>query len=119
MSGMNNPLSTVSETDRGPAGRFNGTPGPGRPKGSIGGRAAALATLDKILGEEQVQAQIGDAMRQAVMDDPLKFFRQIVMPLLPAESKHEITGSGAPWGSLVDMIQQRRALEAKAKEAKQ
>ncbi len=86
----------------------------GRPKGSVGGRQRALQLLDEIIAEEPVITRIGEAMRQAVMDDPLKFFRQIVMPLLPAESKHEITGGGAPWGSLVDMIQQRRALEAKA-----
>lgn len=123
---MKTPDHLPFDTDYEPARRPDGRFGPGnvvnpngRPRGSQGGRTKALALLDQIIGEEAVQVRIGEAMRQAIMDDPMKFFRQIVMPLLPAESKHEITTAAAsPWVSLVDVINQRRALEAQAKESK-
>lgn len=70
-------------------------PGPGKPKGSIGGRAKALILLDKIIAEEEVQERIGDAIREAVMADPMKFFRQIIMPLLPTEVKMKLVEEGA------------------------
>ena len=69
--------------------------GVGRTKGSLGGRAKALLLLDKIVGEECVQAAIAKAMRDAVMADPMKFFRQVIMPLLPQDVKVKLGEEGA------------------------
>ncbi|HMP78654.1 MAG TPA: hypothetical protein PKD54_04330 [Pirellulaceae bacterium] len=83
-------------------GRFiPGTRPPPGKAGRVGGRAKALLMLDRILSEEKVQARIGDALREAVMADPMKFFRQIIMPLLPTEVKMKLGEEGAiTWLSL-------------------
>lgn len=91
---MKTPLSTDSQTGRDSNGRFSGVPGPGRPKGSVGGRAAALQMLDKVLAEPSAQAKLADALREYFEADPVKFFRQIVMPLLPSEAVHKIQQEG-------------------------
>ncbi len=90
---MDSHFSTVSEsvTVRGDDCRFlPGTVGPGRPKGSIGGRAAALKTLDSILGEERNQENLRRALQASFDNDPVKFFKQIIMPLLPTEVKMKL-----------------------------
>jgi len=76
-------------------GRFlPGTRPPLPQKGRLGGRALALRLLDKILAEAEVQGCMETALRDAVMKDPLKFFRQIVMPLLPQEHKMKLVEDG-------------------------
>ena len=83
-------------TFRDSTGRFlPGTVPPHRPKGTVGGRAKALLLLDKIIGEEEVQERMGQAIREAVTSDPMKFFRQIIMPLLPTEVKMKLGEEGA------------------------
>ena len=72
-----------------------------RQKGTVGGRAKALILLDKIIGEEEVQERMGQAIREAVMENPMRFFRQIIMPLLPTEVKMKLGEEGAvTWLSL-------------------
>jgi len=93
------PLSTTNvevKFVRDEGGKF--VPGnipPPRQKGTVGGRAKALALLDKIIGESDVQERIGQAIREAVMADPMRFFRQIIMPLLPTEVKMKLGEEGA------------------------
>ena len=79
-------------------------PGPGRPKGSINGRRQALALLDDILGEEDSKRAMRDALRQHLQKNPVAFFRQLVMPLLPSEAKIEVDNSGGTvaWQSFLD-----------------
>lgn len=69
--------------------------GMGRAKGAVGGRAKALQLLDRILGEDRVQAAMAKAVRKAVMEDPMRFFRQIIMPLLPQDVKVKLGEEGA------------------------
>ena len=69
--------------------------GMGRAKGAVGGRAKALQLLDRILGEDRVQSAMAKAMREAVLSDPMKFFRQIIMPLLPQDVKVKLGEEGA------------------------
>jgi len=64
--------------------------GPGRPRGSVSGRTAALHTLDRVLGEEQNLARLGEAFRRELEQDPLRFWRTIVMPLLPKQAKLDL-----------------------------
>ena len=79
-------------------------PGPGRPKGSVSGRRQALALLDEILGEEDSKRAMRDALRQHLQKNPVAFFRQLVMPLLPSEAKIEVEGAGGAvgWRSFLD-----------------
>ena len=77
-------------------------PGPGRPKGSVGGRARALMLLDSILAEEGSQEALCAAMREHLQRDPMKFFRQIVMPLLPQDIRMKLGDQGpVQWASLL------------------
>ena len=74
----------------------------GRPKGAYGGRIQALASLDKILGRKKNLASLEKALEVEFRRDPVRFFRSIIMPLLPKESKLELDREGViRWQSLL------------------
>jgi len=74
----------------------------GRPKGSYGGRIQALATLDRMLGKRKNQGKLVKALEKEFDADPVRFFKSIVMPLLPRESKLKFDHDGVvQWRSLV------------------
>ena len=76
---------------------------PGRPKGSVGGRARALMLLDSILAEEENQKLLGDAIRASFQKNPMLFFRQIIMPLMPRDLTLRFNDGGVvKWASLLD-----------------
>lgn len=80
----------------------SGNPG-GRPKGSYGGRMQALQLLDKILGKRKSQRGLTEALEAELERDALGFFKTIVMPLLPKESKVAVANDGiVEWKSLVE-----------------
>ena len=66
----------------------------GRPKGTCGGRARALVILDKMLGKKRSEAALMKALEQEFEKDPVRFFKTIVMPLLPKESKLNVDRDG-------------------------
>ena len=47
------------------------------------GRRAALGTLDAMLGEEPNVQLLRKSLQAEFTDDPVLFFKNIVMPLLP------------------------------------
>ncbi len=57
--------------------------GPGRTKGSVGGRAAALGVLDCVLSQAKNKKALKAAFQAEIDGNPTKFFRTYVMPLLP------------------------------------
>ena len=63
--------------------------GIGRPpqsrKGQVGGRAAALQWIDSITKEADCAKAIKDALRKEAMTRPLRYFKDILMPLVPKE----------------------------------
>lgn len=64
-------------------------------KGSgMGGRRLALAWLDEVLREEGSKRRLKDALREYLDKHPIKFFREIIMPLLPKEAKVEMQAQG-------------------------
>ena len=74
----------------------------GRPKGSYGGRIKALAALDKMLGRKKSQDALVKALQLEFDKDPVRFFKTIVMPLLPKESKLQLDREGViQWRSLL------------------
>lgn len=74
----------------------------GRPKGAYGGRIQALAALDKILGRKKNMASLEKALEVEFNRDPVRFFKEIIMPLLPKESKLELDRDGViRWQSLL------------------
>ncbi len=76
--------------------------GPGRPKGSCGGRAKALQILDAMLSKDDIQEELGKALEVTFRKNPVRFFRQIIMPLLPTETKLRLDAEGIiQWQSLL------------------
>ncbi len=74
----------------------------GRPKGSYGGRIQALAALDRMLGKKKNQTVLVKALEAEFLSDPVRFFKGIVMPLLPRESKPKFDHDGVvQWKSLL------------------
>ena len=76
--------------------------GPGRPKGSCGGRAKALQILDAMLSKADIQEELGKALEVTFRKNPVRFFRQIIMPLLPNETRLRLDAEGiVQWQSLL------------------
>jgi hypothetical protein len=75
----------------------------GRPKGSVGGRVLALSSLDKLLAKRKNQRALIAALEKDMQRDPVRFFKTVIMPLLPKESKLSIDHDGiVEWKSLVE-----------------
>ncbi len=75
----------------------------GRPKGSISGRSLALAALDELLSEQSTQAQLKEALEKSLRENPVKFFKEIVMPLLPRHAVLDLAPQGPiQWRGLLD-----------------
>ena len=62
----------------------------GRPVGSTSGRTRVLSVLDQILSEADSLAAMHAAFMAEFKKSPVRFFRQIVMPLLPREAVSRI-----------------------------
>jgi hypothetical protein len=74
----------------------------GRPKGSYGGRIQALAELDRMMGRGQNKRLLARALQEEFRKDPMGFFRSVIMPLLPKESKVAVDREGViTWRSLI------------------
>ena len=74
----------------------------GRPKGSVGGRTLALRSLDQMLGKRKNQRALITALEKEFQSNPVRFFRSIIMPLLPKESKLSFDQEGViQWRSLL------------------
>ena len=74
----------------------------GRPKGSSGGRVQALAALDVMLAKRKNQRALEKALEMELLGNPVRFFKTIIMPLLPRESKLSFDHEGViQWQSLL------------------
>ena len=74
----------------------------GRRKGSYGGRIQALALLDRILAKSKNKAMLEKALEQEFKSNPMRFFKNVIMPLLPKESKLSVDQDGiVEWKSLL------------------
>jgi hypothetical protein len=74
----------------------------GRPKGALGGRARALVELDKMLGQKENAELLAEKLEADFREDPVRFFKTVVMPLLPKESKVDVGGGIVRWQSLLE-----------------
>ena len=74
----------------------------GRPKGTYGGRIQALASLDKLLARKKNQRALILALEKDLHANPVRFFRTVIMPLLPRESRLSFDHDGViQWQSLL------------------
>ena len=80
----------MSETDRFEAQKFkpgqSGNPA-GKAKGVVSGRLKALGALDRLMGKEENIEILETALEEAFRKKPVWFFANIVMPLLPKETR--------------------------------
>lgn len=74
----------------------------GRPKGSYGGRILALSSLDKLMARKKNQKALITALEKDFLANPVHFFKTVIMPLLPRESKLSFDHDGViQWRSLL------------------
>ena len=74
----------------------------GRPRGCCGGRIRALAGLDRLLARKKNQQALIRALEEDLQADPVRFFKTVVMPLLPREAKLSVDHAGViQWRSLI------------------
>jgi len=80
----------MSEIDKFEAQKFkpgqSGNPA-GKPKGVVSGRLKALGALDRLMGKEENIEILETALEEAFRKKPVWFFANIVMPLLPKETR--------------------------------
>lgn len=84
----------TTDNTRDERGRFK-TGNPGKQAGTKCGRARALAVLDKMLEAEGNLEVLQKALEADFHKNPMRFFRQIIMPLLPKETKMEMGNAGS------------------------
>ena len=75
----------------------------GRPKGLLTGRARALYALDQVVSRDENVALIEETLDKTLREKPMWFFLNIIMPLLPKETKGVLEGGDKviEWKSLV------------------
>lgn len=91
----------------------------GRPKGSYGGRILALASLDKMMARRKNQNALIRALEKDFKSNPVRFFKTVIMPLLPRESKLSFDHEGViQWRSLLGASneEQKALIEGEASE---
>ena len=77
------------------------------------GRIQTLTMLDQLVAEEESQKALKAALADELKSNPMRFFRTVLMPLLPKDAKLMIDADGVmEWKSLVQSL----ADEAKAGE---
>ena len=74
----------------------------GRPRGTSGGRVQALAALDVMLAKKKNQRALVKALEDELLGNPVRFFKTIIMPLLPREARLSLENEGViAWRSLL------------------
>ena len=67
--------------------------------------------LDAILNEAENQELIGAAIRASIRKDPMKFFRSIIMPLLPRDLTLKFGEEGiVQWTSILQAFPRQNNL---------
>ena len=73
-----------------------------RSRGARSGRAQALAVLDRLVAGKKSQKAIIAALEERLQENPLLFFRKVVMPLLPRDETPSADFDGVvEWRSLL------------------
>jgi hypothetical protein len=63
----------------------------------------ALTSLDKLLAKKKNQRALLEALEQDLLKDPVRFFKSVIMPLLPRESKLSFDQDGiVEWKTLLE-----------------
>jgi len=91
--------------EKGKSGNPSGLPkrNRGHQPGVVSGRMQALRLLDEVLGKSKSKRKLNAALAKELKDHPIDFFKTIIMPLLPKESKLAVSNDGiVEWKTLVE-----------------
>lgn len=93
-----------------------GAPGPGRPKGSVSGRAKAIALIDEIITDNADDLRA--ALEAEFHNNPTQFWTKYGFPLVPQAlvAKVETAPSAGPWVTLLE-VARFREIEKRAQAA--
>lgn len=91
-------------------------PGPGRPRGSVGGRARAVQLIDDLITKHA--DKLHDALEAELLKNPVKFWTRYGFPLVPQAmvARVESVPSCGPWIDLIEVCR-LRDIEEKARAA--
>ena len=91
----------------------------GKPKGCVSGRTRALQKLDEMLARDENAECLARGLEECLRKRPVWFFTNVVIPLLPKESKGLLLGGDRviEWrGLLSSPFVTREGLEGAADE---
>ena len=94
-----------------------GAPGPGRPKGSVSGRARAIQLIDNLINKHSDKLE--DALEKEFLKNPVRFWTRYGFPLVPQALVARVDSNptqGSPWISLIEAMR-LRDIEKQAKAA--
>lgn len=80
----------------------------GRPKGTLGPRKRAFAALDQLMAKSGNQEAFKAALEAEFNADPMRFFKNVIMPLLPRNARLQADAGDQVlvWGPRTDGDQQ-------------
>ena len=83
------------------------TPGPGRPRGSVGGRSRAIQLIDDLITKHSDKLE--SALEAEFLKNPVRFWTRYGFPLVPSAmvARVESAPSCGPWVDLVEVCRLR------------
>jgi hypothetical protein len=84
-----------------------GAPGPGRPRGAVGGRTKAIQIIDNLITKHADKLE--EALEAELLKNPVRFWQRYGLPLVPQAmvARVETTQHGSPWISLLEAARLR------------
>ena len=85
-----------------------GAPGPGRPKGAVGGRARAVQLIDGLITKHADRLE--EALEKEFLKNPVRFWTRYGFPLVPQALVARVDSQqieGSPWISLLEAARLR------------
>ena len=82
-----------------------GAPGPGRPKGAVGGRARAIQLIDNLITKHADKLE--EALEKEFLKNPVRFWVRFGFPLDPQALVARVDSNqtqGSPWISLLEAM---------------
>ena len=91
-------------------------PGPGRPRGRVGGRSRAIQLIDDLITKHSEKLE--SALEAEFLKNPVRFWTRYGFPLVPSAmvARVESAPSCGPWVDLVEVCR-LRDIEERAKAA--
>lgn len=83
---------------------------PGRKPGPVSGRGKAILVLDQMIAKESNLKRLGKAFQEAFDNNPLKFFLNVLAPLIPKETIVAVLESSRGASILEQLVEAREEI---------